>query len=225
MAVEYKRLWIKLAEKDISKAAFREMCDISPATMTKLNKNNYVTVEVLEKICRTLECDIGDIVSLIPEDTTEASFINEESESGPFHLRFISFVGRFPEGRRALKKTAYFAGGAPSDKVRAFTEYLVIGEGGEETRLYKAFEKKYIKPGYFITLTPQQLKDIAEGRTALPEPKKYDDPDFFVISSERSERDSRELRWRVWNRDRDQFRAELVKAEPHIATTKTGEEK
>ena len=39
--------------------------------MTKLNKNNYVTVEVLEKICRALECDIGDIVSLMPGDARE----------------------------------------------------------------------------------------------------------------------------------------------------------
>ena len=65
MAVEYKKLWIKLIEKDITKPMLREMADISPATLTKLNKNEYVSMEVIDKICSALNCSIGDIVEQV----------------------------------------------------------------------------------------------------------------------------------------------------------------
>ena len=71
MAVTYKKLWIMLIERNLSKPAFRDMADISPSTMTKLNKNLHVTMEMLEKICRSLDCGFGDIVELLPEPTEE----------------------------------------------------------------------------------------------------------------------------------------------------------
>lgn len=59
--INYKKLWIMLLEKDISKQEFREKCDISTGTMTKLNKNIEVSMSVLIKICNTYNCDISDI--------------------------------------------------------------------------------------------------------------------------------------------------------------------
>lgn len=64
MPVSYKKLWILLIERGISKVQFREMAKISTATLTKLNKNEYVALEVLTRICKVLECDIGDIVEV-----------------------------------------------------------------------------------------------------------------------------------------------------------------
>ena len=64
MPVNYKKLWILLIERGISKVQFREMAKISTATLTKLNKNEYVALEVLTRICKALECDIGDIVEV-----------------------------------------------------------------------------------------------------------------------------------------------------------------
>ena len=64
MPVSYKKLWILLIERGISKVKFREMAKISTATLTKLNKNEYVALEVLTRICKVLECDIGDIVEV-----------------------------------------------------------------------------------------------------------------------------------------------------------------
>lgn len=64
MPVSYKKLWILLIEREISKVQFREMAKISTATLTKLNKNEYVALEVLTRICKVLECDIGDIVEV-----------------------------------------------------------------------------------------------------------------------------------------------------------------
>ena len=68
MAVTYKKLWIKLIEQGLSKPEFRDMADISPSTMTKLNKNLHVTMEILEKICYTLHCTFDDVVELLPKD-------------------------------------------------------------------------------------------------------------------------------------------------------------
>lgn len=68
MAVEYKKLWVMLIQKGITKPQFREMVGLSPATLTKLNKNEYVSMEVLTKICQTFNCNIGDIVDVVRED-------------------------------------------------------------------------------------------------------------------------------------------------------------
>ena len=65
MSVSYKKLWVLIAEKEISKADLRKMADIAPSTMTKLNKNELVALSILVKICDKLNCDIGDIMEVI----------------------------------------------------------------------------------------------------------------------------------------------------------------
>lgn len=71
MRVSYKKLWIKLAEKEISRADLRKIIDIAPSTMTKLNKNEIVALSVLVKICNELGCDIGDIMEVVPIENTK----------------------------------------------------------------------------------------------------------------------------------------------------------
>lgn len=63
--INYKKLWILLLERGISKQEFREKCDISTGTMTKLNKNQEVALSVIIKICNTLDCDIADICETV----------------------------------------------------------------------------------------------------------------------------------------------------------------
>lgn len=65
MHVDYKKLWILLIEKKISKPELRKAAKLSPATLTKLNKNEYVSMDVLVRICNVLECDFGDIVGIV----------------------------------------------------------------------------------------------------------------------------------------------------------------
>ncbi len=68
MAVSYKRLWIKLAEKEMSRADLRKKkAEIAPNTMTKLGKNEYVAMPILDKICKTLGTDYGDIMEYVPD--------------------------------------------------------------------------------------------------------------------------------------------------------------
>lgn len=64
MPVNYKKLWILLIEKGISKQDFRKMTGISTTTLTKLNKNEYVALEVITRICNALNCDIGDVIAI-----------------------------------------------------------------------------------------------------------------------------------------------------------------
>ncbi len=64
MPVNYKKLWILLIEKGISKKDLRNMTGISTTTLTKLNKNEYVALEVITRICTTLGCDIGDVIEI-----------------------------------------------------------------------------------------------------------------------------------------------------------------
>ncbi len=67
MPVDYKKLWILLIQKGISKPELRRRASLSPATLTKLNKNEFVSMEILVRICRTLECDIGDVLEIVKE--------------------------------------------------------------------------------------------------------------------------------------------------------------
>ena len=67
MAVSYKKLWKLLIDKDIKKKDLSSMAGVSPATITKMGKNGHVTTEVLVKICSALECNVEDIMELIPD--------------------------------------------------------------------------------------------------------------------------------------------------------------
>ena len=67
MAISYKKLWKLLIDKDMTAAQLREKTGIAPNTMTKLRRNEEVSVAVLVKICTVLNANIGDIMDLIPE--------------------------------------------------------------------------------------------------------------------------------------------------------------
>ncbi|MDY2700695.1 MAG: helix-turn-helix transcriptional regulator [Lachnospiraceae bacterium] len=68
MEVSYKKLWKVLIDKDMKKKDLQSAAGISWASVTKLSKGETVSMEVLMKICKTLECNIGDIMDLIPEE-------------------------------------------------------------------------------------------------------------------------------------------------------------
>lgn len=68
MKISYKKLWIMLIERDISKTAFRQATELSSGTMSKLNKGEEVALSVLLRVCDYLNCDIGDICEAIRID-------------------------------------------------------------------------------------------------------------------------------------------------------------
>ncbi|EEX70144.1 hypothetical protein MITSMUL_03282 [Mitsuokella multacida DSM 20544] len=71
--VSYKKLWKLLIDKDMKKKDLQAEAGISWSSVTKLSKGETVSMEVLIKVCKALNCDIGDIMELIPtaEDAGE----------------------------------------------------------------------------------------------------------------------------------------------------------
>lgn len=67
MKISYKKLWIQLANKEMSKVDLRKGTELSPNTMTKLRKNEEVAMSVLLKIGEYLDCDISDICEFVKE--------------------------------------------------------------------------------------------------------------------------------------------------------------
>ena len=67
MTVSYKKLWKLLIDRNLKKKDLREMSGISPATLSKLGRNETVNGEVIVKICAALQCDVGDIMEIVPE--------------------------------------------------------------------------------------------------------------------------------------------------------------
>ena len=70
MAVSYDKLWKLLIDKKMSAAELRKNAEIAPNTMTRMRKNQEVTMFVLEKICDVLDADFGDIVEYIGSQQT-----------------------------------------------------------------------------------------------------------------------------------------------------------
>lgn len=71
MNISYKKLWKLIIDKDMTNVEVRKASGISPATFTKLKKNEMVSLEVLVKICQILKCEIGDIIEIVDNASTE----------------------------------------------------------------------------------------------------------------------------------------------------------
>ena len=71
MAISYKKLWKLLIDKDMKKKDLQHLAGVSSSSITKLGKNENVNTELLQKICIALECDISDIMELVPDEASE----------------------------------------------------------------------------------------------------------------------------------------------------------
>jgi DNA-binding Xre family transcriptional regulator len=65
MKISYKKLWVRLIERDITKKQLREDLKLATGTMAKLNSGEEVAPSVLLRICDYLNCDIGDICEAV----------------------------------------------------------------------------------------------------------------------------------------------------------------
>lgn len=64
--ISYKPLSKVLIDKDLKKRDLIQMADLSKATLTKLSKNEHVSMDVIERLCVALECQPGDIIEYVP---------------------------------------------------------------------------------------------------------------------------------------------------------------
>lgn len=62
MSISYNKLWKLLIDRNMTKTQLRQQADIATSTLAKLSKNEQVSMEVLLKICQTLDCNFDDIM-------------------------------------------------------------------------------------------------------------------------------------------------------------------
>lgn len=67
MSISYNKLWKLLIDKRMTKTQLREQADIATSTLAKLSKDEQVSMDVLVKICKTLDCGLDDVVELKKE--------------------------------------------------------------------------------------------------------------------------------------------------------------
>lgn len=72
MEISYKKLWKLLIDRDMKKKDLQSSAGISWASVTKLSKGEAVSMDVLIKVCKAMNCDIEDVVELIPKDNLDA---------------------------------------------------------------------------------------------------------------------------------------------------------
>lgn len=66
MAVSYNKLWKMLIDKGMKRTELRDAVDMSTNTLAKLGKNDYISLELLDRICTYLQCDIVDVMEFVP---------------------------------------------------------------------------------------------------------------------------------------------------------------
>ncbi|HOT58818.1 MAG TPA: helix-turn-helix transcriptional regulator [Spirochaetales bacterium] len=72
-AISYDKLWKLLIDKKMNRTDLKEKSGISTASLAKLGKNENLTTAVLLKICTALNCDIGDIMEIVPDESAETT--------------------------------------------------------------------------------------------------------------------------------------------------------
>lgn len=65
--ISYNKLWKLLIDKNLNKTQFRILVGISSATLAKLSKNDNVNTDTINNICKTLQCDVSDIMEYIED--------------------------------------------------------------------------------------------------------------------------------------------------------------
>lgn len=68
MSFSYNKLWKLTIDKKINKTQLRDKASITNSSLSRLSKNQNVSMDVLNRICRSLECDISDIVEYVNEE-------------------------------------------------------------------------------------------------------------------------------------------------------------
>lgn len=68
MKVRYDKLWILMKDNKMTKSELAQAAELTTYSMTKLNNDRVVSMEVMLNLCKVFHCDIGDIMEVIEED-------------------------------------------------------------------------------------------------------------------------------------------------------------
>lgn len=67
MLISYNKLWKRMIDQNLNKTQLKEKAGISTNAVAKLGKNEAVSMDTIEKICKALNCNIGDVMEFIDE--------------------------------------------------------------------------------------------------------------------------------------------------------------
>ena len=67
--ISYNPLWKKLVDVQWTKTELAEKAGVGRGTITRMGKNEPVGLDMILKICQVLDCDITDVVSILPTDS------------------------------------------------------------------------------------------------------------------------------------------------------------
>ena len=68
MNISYNKMWKLLIDKNMKRKDLKEKAEVSQNVMARLSKNQAVNMDTMGKICKVLQCDIGDVMEFIPEE-------------------------------------------------------------------------------------------------------------------------------------------------------------
>ena len=71
MAVSYKKLFHMLIDRNMTAAELQKQAGYSANISTRMRRDEYVSLESMEKICRVLDCKVDDIVEFVPDKENE----------------------------------------------------------------------------------------------------------------------------------------------------------
>ena len=73
MAVTYKKLFHLLIDKGMTNAELMERAGFSANIITRIKRNNYISLDSIEKICKVLQCGVDDILEFTPDETEQGN--------------------------------------------------------------------------------------------------------------------------------------------------------
>lgn len=85
MSISYKKLWKLMIDHNMNKTELRKEAGLSTNVIAKLSKNDAVSMETLMRICKTLHCDVGDIVEVSTDLENANTNANSKPHGGDSH--------------------------------------------------------------------------------------------------------------------------------------------
>ena len=71
MAISYNKLWKILIDKKMKKKDLMSLANLNTSTLAKMGKDLPVSMEVISRVCKAFECDIGDVMEILPNKLNE----------------------------------------------------------------------------------------------------------------------------------------------------------
>ena len=68
MSISYNKLWRLLIDRNMNKSELRKQAKISTNAIAKMGKNESVSMDTMNKICKVLQCNIGDVMDFVTDD-------------------------------------------------------------------------------------------------------------------------------------------------------------